>query len=53
MLMLPLQPRSNNSLANRRWVRRDFNMRRKMFLEDVAKLGADGPILKMEIRRAR
>ena len=33
--MLPLQPRSNAATANRRWVRQDFRMRRKMFLEEV------------------
>ena len=53
MLMLPLQPRSNAATANRRWVRQDFRMRRKMFLEEVAKLAVEGPIHKMEIRRAR
>ena len=51
--MLPLQPRSNAATANRRWVRQDFRMRRKMFLEEVAKLAVEGPIHKMEIRRAR
>ena len=35
MLMLPLQPRTNGDAANRRWVRQDFRMRRKMFLEEV------------------
>ena len=53
MLMLPLQPRSRSLTANRRWVRQDFRMRRKMFLEEVAKLAVEGPVHKMEIRRAR
>jgi hypothetical protein len=53
MLMLPLQPRSSNASANRRWVRQDFRLRRRTFLDEVAKLGADGPVHKMEIRRAR
>lgn len=53
MLMLPLQPRTGNDAANRRWVRQDFRMRRKMFLEEVAKLAVEGPIHKIEVRRSR
>ena len=34
MLMLPLQPRATDT-ASRRWVRPDFRMRRKAFLEEV------------------
>jgi len=34
--MLPLQPYANGSEgANRRWVRQDFRMRRRLFLEEV------------------
>eukprot|EP00798_Chlamydomonas_sp_ICE-L_P005097 gene5097-34897_t len=54
MLMLPLQPRcQGGDTTNRRWVRQDFRMRRKLFLEEVAKLAVDGPVHKMELRRAR
>ncbi|KAG2432997.1 hypothetical protein HXX76_008725 [Chlamydomonas incerta] len=66
MLMLPLQPRpmagpgqaggGGSGLmdaVHRRWVRQDFRMRRKMFLQEVAKLAADGPVHKLEIRRNR
>ena len=35
MLMLPLQPRTSGETTTRRWVRQDFRMRRKMFLEEV------------------
>lgn len=41
MLMLPLQPRSGADVANRRWVRTDFRMRRKMFLEEVRGRGSN------------
>jgi hypothetical protein len=51
--MLPLQPRTNNAAANHRWLRQDFRMRRKLFLEEVAKLAVEGPIFKIDIRRAR
>ncbi|GLI63892.1 hypothetical protein VaNZ11_007009 [Volvox africanus] len=62
MLMLPLQPRpmagpgpAGGALdaVHRRWVRQDFRMRRKVFLQEVAKLAADGPVHKLEIRRNR
>ncbi|KAJ9531877.1 hypothetical protein QJQ45_022018 [Haematococcus lacustris] len=56
MLMLPLQPRAlgaADAAAGRRWVRQDFRLRRKNFLEEVAKLASEGPIHKMEVRRAR
>ena len=43
MLMLPLQPRSNAATANRRWVRQDFRMRRKMFLEEVSDRPSETP----------
>jgi len=36
LLMLPLQPYANGSeAASRRWVRQDFRMRRRLFLEEV------------------
>ena len=54
LLMLPLQPSSSSGdPATRRWVRQDFKMRRKLFLEEVAKLAAEGPIHKIEVRRSR
>jgi hypothetical protein len=54
LLMLPLQPSTSSSdPATRRWVRQDFKMRRKLFLEEVAKLAAEGPIHKIEVRRSR
>jgi hypothetical protein len=60
VLMLPLQPKAPSGQSQggagggaRRWVRSDFRQRRKLFLEEVAKLAVDGPIHKMEIRRAR
>lgn len=54
LLMLPLQPSASSSdPATRRWVRQDFKMRRKLFLEEVAKLAAEGPIHKIEVRRSR
>jgi hypothetical protein len=54
LLMLPLQPSSSNGdPATRRWVRQDFKMRRKLFLDEVAKLAAEGPIHKIEVRRSR
>ncbi len=49
--MLPLQPRGSSDSAARRWVRQDFRMRRKLFLEEVAKLALDGPVHKIEVRR--
>lgn len=54
LLMLPLQPSTSSSdPSTRRWVRQDFKMRRKLFLEEVAKLAAEGPIHKIEVRRSR
>jgi hypothetical protein len=63
MLMLPLQPRpmagpgpvGGGALdaVHRRWVRQDFRMRRKVFLQEVAKLAADGPIHKLEVSRVQ
>ncbi|KAF5841624.1 hypothetical protein DUNSADRAFT_12080 [Dunaliella salina] len=54
LLMLPLQPYANgNDGASRRWVRQDFRMRRRLFLEEVAKLAVEGPVHKIEVRRAR
>jgi hypothetical protein len=54
LLMLPLQPStSSGDPATRRWVRQDFKMRRKLFLDEVAKLAAEGPIHKIEVRRSR
>jgi hypothetical protein len=54
LLMMPLQPSiSSSDPTKRRWVRQDFKMRRKMFLEEVAKLATDGPIHKIEVRRSR
>ena len=50
MLMLPLQPRTYGDAANRRWVRQDFRMRRRMFLEEVVKLAVEGPVHKIEVR---
>ncbi len=51
--MLPLQPRNPSDSAARRWVRQDFRMRRKLFLEEVAKLAVDGPVHRIDVRRAR
>ncbi len=51
--MLPLQPRTSADSAARRWVRQDFRMRRKMFMDEVAKLAAEGPLHKIEVRRGR
>lgn len=53
MLMLPLQPCTSADSAARRWVRQDFRMRRKMFMEEVAKLAVEGPMHKIEVRRGR
>jgi protein-L-isoaspartate O-methyltransferase len=54
LLMLPLQPSTASSdPTTRRWVRQDFKMRRKLFLEEVAKMAVDGPIHKIEVRRSR
>jgi hypothetical protein len=54
LLMMPLQPSMGGSdPTTRRWVRQDFKMRRKLFLEEVAKLATDGPIHKIEVRRSR
>jgi hypothetical protein len=50
MLMLPLQPRSNAATANRRWVRQDFRMRRKMFLEEVSDRPSETPSLLLRCR---
>lgn len=53
LMMLPLQPRTSADATSRRWVRQDFKMRRKLFLEEVAKLAVEGPIHKIEVRRSR
>lgn len=54
LLVMPLQPSTSSSdPTTRRWVRQDFKMRRKLFLEEVAKLAVDGPIHKIEVRRSR
>lgn len=34
-------------------MRQDFRVRRKMFLDEVAKLAVEGPVHKIEVRRAR
>ncbi|WIA09202.1 hypothetical protein OEZ85_008612 [Tetradesmus obliquus] len=54
LLMMPLQPSTSSSdPTTRRWVRQDFKMRRKLFLEEVAKMAVEGPIHKIEVRRSR
>lgn len=54
LLMMPLQPTiSSSDPTTRRWVRQDFKMRRKLFLEEVAKMAVEGPIHKIEVRRSR
>jgi hypothetical protein len=54
LLMMPLQPSTSSSdPTTRRWVRQDFRMRRKLFLEEVAKMAVEGPIHKIEVRRSR
>lgn len=54
LLMMLLQPKiSSSDPTTRRWVRQDFKMRRKLFLEEVAKMAVEGPIHKIEVRRSR
>jgi hypothetical protein len=55
LMMMPLQPYGPSGVdpAARRWVRHDFKMRRKLFLEEVAKVAVEGPIHKIEVRRSR
>ncbi len=53
LLLMPLAPSSNTDASCRRWVRQDFKARRKLFLEEVAKMAVDGPIHKIEVRRSR
>jgi hypothetical protein len=55
LMMMPLQPYGPAGVdpAARRWVRHDFKMRRKLFLEEVAKVAVEGPIHKIEVRRSR
>lgn len=54
LMMMPLSPAAIASdLQARRWVRQDFRARRKLFLEEVAKLAMEGPIHKIEVRRSR
>jgi len=54
LMMMPLQPSTSSSdPVARRWVRQDFKMRRKLFLEEVAKMAVEGPIHKIEVRRSR
>lgn len=50
---MPLQPRTSTEPITRRWVRQDFKIRRKQFLEEVAKLAVEGPLHKIEVRRSR
>ena len=51
---LPPEPRNHpEAEPHRRWVRQDFRMRRKMFFEEAAKLAVEGPVHKLEVRRAR
>jgi hypothetical protein len=54
LMMMPLQPHSGGvDPTSRRWVRQDFKMRRKMFMDEVAKMAVEGPIHKIEVRRSR
>jgi hypothetical protein len=54
LLLVPLAaPGAPLEPGARRWVRQDFRMRRRLFMEEAAKLAAEGPIHKIEVRRSR
>jgi protein-L-isoaspartate O-methyltransferase len=54
LLLVPLAaPGAPLEPAARRWVRQDFRQRRRLFMEEAAKLAAEGPIHKIEVRRSR
>ena len=54
LLLVPLAaPGAPLEPCARRWVRQDFKVRRRLFMEEAAKLAAEGPIHKIEVRRSR